>query len=122
MKKKTQNLFFFKENNTNIFEIPSYYQQLQSFLENNIEINDITLNEVTDNSYFSLIWIPYDYKYNNNLFCKKIPIYQVKYKFKFQSQCSFNVNYIPIIKINEINIKGNIEYTIFDDNKCELFN
>ena len=34
--KKTQNLFFFKENNTNIFEIPSYYQQLQSFLENNI--------------------------------------------------------------------------------------
>lgn len=120
--KKTQNLFFFKENNTNIFEIPSYYQQLQSFLENNIEINDITLNEVTDNSYFSLIWIPYDYKYNNNLFCKKIPIYQVKYKFKFQSQCSFNVNYIPIIKINEINIKGNIEYTIFDDYKCELLN
>ena len=59
--KKTKNIFFFKKNHFNIYEIPSYSEQIKNFSKNNPEAYNITLNDVSENSYFSLIWIPFNF-------------------------------------------------------------
>ena len=126
--KKAQNMFFFKENHFNIYEIPSYSEQIKNFLENNPEAYNLNLNEISENSYFSLIWIPFNSFISKTNFPsgfkfekQKLPIFQVFYKFKSFNECSYKVKFIPVIGIVEKNYKGNIEYSIFNDVKSEIF-
>ena len=125
--KKLQTIFFFNENHTFINEIPSYSQQIRSFIENNPEINDVILNEVSDNSYFSLIWIPsctyLNYNYcNKGKICKfEMPIFQIYYKFKSLSQCSYKIQFLSVIGIREKNYKSNNNYTVFNNIDSEIF-
>jgi len=125
--KKLQTIFFFNENHTFINEIPSYSQQIRSFIENNPEINDVILNEVSDNSYFSLIWIPsctyLNYNYcNKGKICKfEMPIFQIYYKFKSLSQCSYKIQFLSVIGIGEKNYKSNNNYTVFNNIDSEIF-
>ena len=125
--KKLQTIFFFNENHTFINEIPSYSQQIRSFIENNPEINDIILNEVSNNSYFSLIWIP-SCTYLNYNSCKKgkvgrfeLPIFQIYYKFKSLSQCSYKIKFLSVIGIGEKSYKNNFNYTVFNNIDSEIF-
>jgi hypothetical protein len=125
--KKLQTIFFFNENHTFINEIPSYSQQIRSFIENNPEINDVILNEVSDKSYFSLIWIPsctyLNYNYcNKGKICKfEMPIFQIYYKFKSLSQCSYKIQFLSVIGIREKNYKSNNNYTVFNNIGSEIF-
>ena len=124
--KKLQTIFFFNENHTFINEIPSYSQQIRSFIENNPEINDVILNEVSDNSYFSLIWIPsctyLNYNYCKGKICKfEMPIFQIYYKFKSLSQCSYKIQFLSVIGIGEKNYKSNNNYTVFNNIDSEIF-
>ena len=125
--KKLQTIFFFNENHTFINEIPSYSQQIRSFIENNPEINDVILNEVSDNSYFSLIWIP-SCTYLNYNSCKKgqiskfeMPTFQIYYKFKSFSQCSYKIQFLSVIGIGEKNYKSKFNYTVFNNMDSEIF-
>jgi hypothetical protein len=125
---KTKNMFFFKENHFNIYEIPSYSEQIKNFLENNPEAYNITLNDVSENSYFSLIWIPFNFFYSKTILPsgsklekKQLPIFQVFYKFKSFNQCTYKVKFMPVIGILEKNYKGYTEYSMFNDVKSETF-
>ena len=55
---KTKKTIYWKENIQQTFKKPSYQKQLKNIYEKNIGIDDISINEISSDSYFSILWTP----------------------------------------------------------------
>ena len=108
----------FKEEKKEIYNMKCYNEQLRKLKKDYSEIEELELNDIGYDSYFSLIWTPIKsysnpkyncIEYNNfNSFS-----FEIFYKFKTGNNSG---HYLKILKINVKDIKGNdINWIIFPD-------
>ena len=102
----------FEENEDEIYWKKSYSEQIESLFNNFKEIDDLELGDISNNSYFSIIWIPFQKNYNN--FCSdklenSLNIsFEIYYAFKLEHNNSGHKMKIIGLKIrdkNGMNIK-----------------
>lgn len=113
----------FKEQIRESYNVSSYNSQLNSFIKSNPEIEDITLNDITSDSYFSIIWTPtktpqpmdrngMKFLENGNL-----SSFEVFYKFR-SIKISNSAHYMTVIGVSEKDIKGrnidSLNFPMFD--------
>ena len=108
---------FFKEQIQEIYNMKTYKEQLNTFYHNNSELDELTLGDISSESYFSLIW-NYIKTPQNSLSaasiksgityveCENYSSIEVFYKFKRGGMCSNTGKYLDIIGIVEKDIKG----------------
>ena len=102
----------YKEPATEIYNMKNLSQQLRDIIKSEPEINNIILDDLSKDSWFSLIWSPSPTFQPKNakegaVFEKgaNYPIFKVFYQFR-QGQLSNKGKYITVIGIMEKTIKG----------------
>jgi hypothetical protein len=100
------NTIFFKENIKEIYNMPNFIEQIRKI---DSEIEELELNDISDDSYFSLIWTPVKSFSNKAFNCVEFEnmnsiSFEVFYKFKTGI---YNGHYMNVFGIKEKNIKGN---------------
>ena len=86
-----------------------YNEQLRKLKKDYSEIEELELNDISDDSYFSLIWTPVKSFSNKAFNCVEFEnmnsiSFEVFYKFKTGI---YNGHYMNVFGIKEKNIKGN---------------
>ena len=112
--KKTD--IFFRENVKEIYNMKCYNEQIRNIKKNYSEIEELELNDIGYDSYFSIIWTPIksfsNPKYNcieyNNLNSLS---FEIIYKFKTGNNTG---HFMEVCGIQEKDIKGN-------DTNCNFF-
>ena len=124
---KTKKTIYWKENIQQTFKKPSYQKQLKNIYEKNIGIDDISINEISSDSYFSILWTPSkmsqpinvneSLKFVDNLnFTSSV----VAYQFRNQ-KIKNSAHFLPVIGVQEQDYYGNIINTTCQQGANECF-
>ena len=96
---------YFKENFKDSFENIKFIDQINKLITNNPELDIISLNNIENDSYFSLIWVPFLNKKEKNLNYQQLPLisFEVFYNFKTYLK---QIKSLNIIGIKEKDLSG----------------
>lgn len=124
---KTKKTIYWKENMQQTFKKPSYQKQLKNIYEKNIGIDDISINEISSDSYFSILWTPSktsqpinvneSLKFVDNL---NFTSFVVAYQFRNQ-KIKNSAHFLPVIGVQEQDYYGNIINTTCQQGANECF-
>lgn len=124
---KTKKTIYWKENIQQTFKKPSYQKQLKNIYEKNIGIDDISINEISSDSYFSILWTPSktsqpinvneSLKFVDNL---NFTSFVVAYQFRNQ-KIKNSAHFLPVIGVQEQDYYGNIINTTCQQGANECF-
>ena len=121
---------FFKENFKNSFKNITYIEQINKLISNNPELDIISLNNIENDSYFSLIWVPFLNKQDKDVNYQLLPLisFEVFYNFKSNIKLLNNLNVIGIKEkdlngkdIDASKIFGNFDYFWFSNLYYQLY-
>ena len=109
---------YFHEFNSEIFKLKSFNEQLLNLLKIYPEIEDLELNDINNDSYFSILWTPVII--DQNKYNEKIGNINFEVFYTFKSNYSKNsAHHMNIIGIKEKNFFGN---EIDNENEIPYFN
>ena len=101
---------FIEENFYSISKFPDYNEQINKVFETHPEFDIINLDDIGNDSYFSIIWIP-NYKSNDNL---PIISFEVFYLYKTGINDSHFLTLLGVIERNGLELGNNFPNYNFD--------
>ena len=101
---------FIEENFYSISKFPDYNEQINKVFETHPEFDIINLDDIGEDSYFSIIWIP-NYKSNDNL---PIISFEVFYLYKTGINNSHFLTVLGVIERNGLELGNNFPNYNFD--------
>ena len=116
----------FEENEDEIYWKKSYSEQIENLFNNVKELDDLEIGDISNNSYFSIIWIPFHKNYYNfDKLDNSINIsFEIYYSFKLEHNNSGHKMKIIGLKIrdkNGLHIKDNNKNKINFNNENYFF-
>ena len=120
---KTHKIIY-KEQIKEIYYTSSYSNQIQSLMKEFTELDELTIGDISSESYFSLIWTPMktpqpQMKGMKFIECENYSSIEVFYKFK-NDKIIESAHYMKVIGINEKDIKGR-NISSYDNNLFDFF-
>ena len=122
---------YFKENFKDSFENINYIDQINKLITNNPELDIISLNNIGNDSYFSLIWVPFLNKKDKDLNYQQLPLISFEVFYNFKSDLK-EINILNVIGIKEKDLDGkdidaskifsNFDYFWFSNLNIPLYN
>ena len=101
---------FIEENFSSYSKYPNYIEQINKVFETHPEFDIINLEDIGEDSYFSIIWIPI-YKSNDNL---PIISFEVFYLYKTGFNDSHFLIVLGVIERNGLQLGNNFPFYNFD--------
>ena len=101
---------FIEENFNSISKFPNYIEQINKVFETHPEFEMINLDDIGEDSYFSIIWIP-NYKSKDNL---PIISFEVFYLYKTGINNSHFLTVLGVIERNGLELGNNFQNYNFD--------
>ena len=120
---KTHKIIY-KEQIKEIYYTSSYSNQIHSLIKEFTELDELTIGDISSESYFSLIWTPMktpqpQMKGMKFIECENYSSIEVFYKFK-NDKIIESAHYMKVIGINEKDIKGR-NISSYDNNLFDFF-